>query len=353
MSENRKPRSLFFSLLLVSAGLLLFMINTGKVQGGIWENARIFWPVILIIGGLDGIYRRDGWVGPLVLLGMGTVFLLGNLHILESGGLSLLVKFWPLILVAIGLDVILGRQRSVWNSLIRIALGLFLVGAIIWLTSFSPWMGVGMKSVPFSQKLDQAAHSKVTFSMAIGEMDLSGGAARDILVSGNAGLPGELTLIPLYLAPKDGTSSLLLEEKGTVIGPISSDSKPWNFDINSTIPIDLQAELGVGKMKIDLTGTHVGDLQTEIAVGTSILTFSEGVDVNAIIKGAIGEVIIEIPKGSEVTMQVDKAITSLTLPDGYSRNGDSIYSPGASSIASKIDLQIDWAIGSIVIREIN
>ncbi|MCK7476129.1 MAG: DUF5668 domain-containing protein [Rhodopseudomonas palustris] len=105
MADYRKPRSLFFPLLLIAVGLLIFLVNIGKIEGTTWDNLLKFWPVILIAAGLDGIYKRDGWVGPLVLLGFGTILLLGNLGILAQNGFSLLWRLWPVLLVAIGLDI--------------------------------------------------------------------------------------------------------------------------------------------------------------------------------------------------------------------------------------------------------
>lgn len=351
--KDKKPGSLFFPLLLVALGVFIFLINIGTVSGTLWENLMQYWPVILIIAGLDGLYKRDGWVGPLVLLGLGTVMLLGNLHYLSYGGFALFLRLWPILLVAIGLDVIFGHRGSVWSNLFRVIIGLALVGGIVWLATLSPFFSVGMKSVDFEQKLDKATSSDLRFAMAVGEMKLSGGADKDMLVSGSAGLPKEMNLEPHYSEPVDGKSSLFLEGNGVVIIPINTNISPWIFDLNSEIPMELSTELGVGQMRIDLTGTNVNEITTEMGVGQTILTLPSGMDVDAAVSGAIGELVIRVPAGAEVVIKTDKAIVGSSIPDGYVRDHDTIRSPEAKPGADKITIQVDLAIGSIAIEEID
>jgi hypothetical protein len=351
MNETKKPKSLFFPMLLIAVGVFIFLINIGSVPGTTWENLVQYWPVILIIGGLDGLYKHDGWVGPLVLLGFGTLLLLGNLHYLQYGGFALLLRLWPVLLVAIGLDVILGHRGSIWSNLIRIFLGLVLVGAIVWLATLSPFFSMGMKAVPFDQTLDNATQSDLTFSVAVGQLNLAGGAAEDMLVSGTAGLPREMTLAPEYTSPKNGKSELVLEGNGVVILPINSTTSPWNFDLNSSIPIQLNTDMGVGDMQINLSGTNVNQIDTEMGVGLTTLTLPLGVDVKATVSGAVGELVIRVPKGSNVTITIDKGLIGTDIPNGYVRKGSSIRSPQGNSTGSKITINADLAVGSLVIEE--
>ncbi len=352
MNDERKPRSLFFPMLLVAVGVFLFLINIGTIPGTTWQNMLQYWPVILIIGGLDGLYKRDGWIGPLVLLGLGTVLLLGNLHYLNYSGFALLLRLWPILLIAIGLDVVFGHRGSIWSNLFRVMVGLLLVGGIVWLAALSPTFSIGMKTVPYEQSLDQATQSELRFSVAAGELIVTGGADKDLLVSGTAGLPKEMNLSPNYSAPNNGRSSLTLEGNGVVIVPINTNINPWDFDINSEIPIDLQAEVGVGELRIDLTDTKVSKIDTELGIGQTILTLPAGEDVDGVVEGAIGSLVIRIPEGSNVLINMDKALVGTSIPAGYVRDHDVIRSIESAPGASQITLNVELAIGGLVIEEI-
>jgi hypothetical protein len=352
MNEFRKPKSLFFPLLLIAAGVFIFLINIGTIQGTTWDNLLQYWPVILIIGGLDGLYKRDGWVGPLVLIGLGTVLLLGNLHYLATGGFALLLRLWPILLVAIGLDIAFGHRSSAWNNIIRVFLGILLVAAIVWLAVASPF-SAGLKSVEFGQPLDNAERSDITFTIPAGEFILGGGAEKSMLVTGTAGLPKEMEFNPLYVAPKNGKSVLTIEGNGVVILPLNSSSLPWDFRLNSQIPINLLTKLGAGEMRFDLTGTKVASIKSELGVGMMTITLPAGMDVDANLRAAVGELVVRIPKGSEVVITTHTAIGSTNIPAGYTKSNGVIRSLANSSDAHKITINMELAIGTLIVQEID
>ena len=49
-------------------------------------------------------------------------------------------------------------------------------------------------------------------------------------------------------------------------------------------------------------------------------------------------------------LEVSKALSSLTIPSDFDRQGDYYYSPGYEAAEMAIDLDISQAIGSIVVR---
>ena len=63
-------------------------------------------------------HERKGFVWPLILIFVGSIFLLNNLEILPWGIWDNLWKFWPIILVLIGFNMIFGES----------GLGSFIVG---------------------------------------------------------------------------------------------------------------------------------------------------------------------------------------------------------------------------------
>jgi hypothetical protein len=348
MDKFQKPRSLFFPLLLVAIGIFLLLSNLGSLQNTAWENMITYWPLLLIIGGLDGLYRRDGWVGPLVVIGLGTILLLGNLHYLQWGSLDLLLRFWPVLLVAWGLDIAFGHNGSLWSTLVRVALGLALVAGIVWLSIASPFSDA-LKKVNFNQSLDGATQSKVTFSVAAGQLTFSGGADNNTLVSGSIGLPKEETIAPEYVSPKDGSSQYSIEGAGVVVFPLGS-SIPWNLKLNSIIPIDFTSRLGVGNMVVDLSDVKVSDFQTSMGVGRTVVTVPTTGNVTGKAQVAVGELVVRVPKGKDVILHTSTGVTSIQLPKGYTNSAGVIRS-GMSGDES-INLNIGVAVGSLVVQEI-
>ena len=348
MNEYRKPRSLFFPLLLIFIGALIFLVNTGRVEGTAWDNLLKFWPIILIAGGLNGLYRRDGWVGPLVVLGLGTILLLGNFDILAQDGFILLLRLWPVILVGIGLDILFGHNRSIWNTLLRIGLGLALVGGILWLAMTSPNTN-SVRFVPYEQSLDAATSSDISLQVALGKVSVEGGAESSQLISGTVGVPQDNDLSIDYRKPTAGQSRLTLEGNSVSYAPITAGAYPWALKINSSIPVTLSVEQAVGIQELNLENLTVSEFNTELAVGTATITLPGGSDVTGKIECAVGQVIIRIPRGSNVIIQTDTAVVPVSIPQNYVRSGDRIeYLAGSGN---KATLEVDIAVGSLIIEE--
>jgi hypothetical protein len=348
MGEFRKPRSLFFPLLLISVGLLFFLVNIEKIEGTTWDNLLKFWPVILVIGGIDGLYKRDGWVGPLVLLGFGTVLLLGNLGILAQNGFALLLRLWPILLVAIGLDIAFGHRNMLWSTLVRIGLGLALVAGIFWLAMTTP-VNSSMRSIPFEQSLDGATTSDISMTMAVGKLDLVGGADAAKLITGTAGVARGSDLDANYTKPADGTSTLALKGSGVSYIPINAGSYPWTFKINSSIPVILNIEQAVGMQSFYLESVKATELNSALAVGTIMVTIPKDTKFTGKIECAVGQVVIRIPRGSNVVIHTDTALVPIKIPSTYKHSGDTIeYLAGSGN---KVTLEIDIAVGSLVIEE--
>lgn len=351
MSGYGKPRSLFMPLLLVTGGVFILLINLGTIEGTTWENLVMYWPVILILAGLDGLYKRDGWVGPLVLLGLGTLLMLGNLHYLPTGAWPLFIRLWPVLLVAIGLDIAFSRRDSAWNTIFRVGMGVLLVAVIAWLAISSPF-ATGIKTEIIKQSLDGVTESEITFAMPVGNLNISGGAEPDQLISGEVGLPKNMVIKPEYSRPSSGRSELFLDGEGVVFLPTSSVTPPWDFKLNSTIPIEIKANIGAGKMAFDFSGTTGITTEAKMAVGSMTMILPCETDSKASVALPVGVVNLKIPEGCNVTINLDTGLTFVDLPDNYSRNDDVVRNRLSTASGGNLELNVELAVGSLTIQEI-
>src|SRR5690348_2141691 len=76
-----------------------------------------------------------GAIGALILIAVGTIFLLNNLGLLPPDVWQNLWRFWPAILILIGLQMVLGK--NIGANLIVLIVGLAFIGLII-LLSLTP-----------------------------------------------------------------------------------------------------------------------------------------------------------------------------------------------------------------------
>jgi LiaI-LiaF-like transmembrane region len=74
--------------------------------------------------------RAPSLFWPIVLIGVGIIWLLSNLGLLNVNGWALLVRLWPIIFIVIGLDILFARS-GIWGAIASAILGLLVVGGVI------------------------------------------------------------------------------------------------------------------------------------------------------------------------------------------------------------------------------
>lgn len=342
--QNWRRHSIFWPLLLIAAGVLLFANNIGSLPGSSWEAILNLWPVILIAAGLDGFWRGEGYTGATVVTGLGVLFLLGNLGYLTLSAWDLILRLWPLIIVAVGLDLLLGKRRP-WSAIAGILVGLVITGGIFWLVVNSSFT-TNYESQEVSLNRSGANAARGTISLPVGKLNLSAGAEGDVLLSGS------LKTNSRDVSLTGGTNSFKLEGRGMrgfVPFTNRGGQEEWTVQLNTEPGYDLDIKLAVGDSTLDLTGLKISSLTVETAVGKTVLTLPENGSFTGKIKAAIGLTEIWVPKGAPVRILFERALTSTTQPPDYSVSGRTVSSPTYTG-ASGIDLTVSAAIGAINVR---
>ena len=68
-NKYRYQRSYFGPILLITIGVLFLGSNLGLIPGSEWGAIWKLWPLLLIIAGLDDLFRRKGVAWPVLLIG--------------------------------------------------------------------------------------------------------------------------------------------------------------------------------------------------------------------------------------------------------------------------------------------
>lgn len=95
----------FIGLFLILLGIGFLMDQFGYFDFG--DLMSTYWPSILILLGISGLLdRKSSKTGSLILIAIGLMFQVNNLDILEVNVFRL---FWPIILIIIGLNLIFSK----------------------------------------------------------------------------------------------------------------------------------------------------------------------------------------------------------------------------------------------------
>lgn len=354
MSEHevrprRKERpSFIWPLILIILGAVFLLSNLGVLDENIWDNIWRYWPVLLIAIGLDGLFRRNEIAGPVFMIGLGILFLLSSAGWIGWQSWNLLWRLWPILLVAVGIEIIIGR-RSLWISLAAVVVIVATLGGLVWfLGGVSQIQGVALTEESVNQPLEGIIQAEIIINPALGELNIGKNQDPRVLIQGSLNFHKSLRVYSDYQV-RGLTGTYKIESQSIGVIP-SGQFWGWDLDLTDSIPLDVDLSMGVGEMNVDLSELVLTRLDVSQAVGKVAVALPEREDYKADLSQAVGSIEVVVPESAGVRIEISRAITSLSMPSTFERRGDYYYSPNYDQAETKIELQISQAIGSIEVQ---
>jgi len=355
MSETNQPRrrgrgSIFFALLLVILGVIFLLSNTGVIEGDAWSLIWQFWPLLLIVIGLDSIYKREGLVAPTFMIGIGVIFLLANLGYLSVNVWRMVLTLWPILLIAIGFDILVGR-RSIWAAIAGIILILIILAGSLWLFGVSASQGNLVQGEAIQQSLEGATRAEVKIDTGAGDIQIGATDLSEILIVGSVPARSNQRIESSYTVNNGVGNYLIRDSSSTFFFPGTNPGQmAWDLNLTDAIPLDLTLNLGAGNLDADLSKLDLDSLFINTAVGSTSVSLPAQDDLVVGTNGAIGQILVTIPEGVGVRVQAETALVSVQMPPGFVRQENVYQSPDYELATQQVDMTIKLAIGSVVVR---
>jgi len=349
--KQSKPyrRSFFFPLLLVFAGILFLLNNFGVLRGDLWETIRIYWPVILIVLGLDSLFRKEGLVGPIFLMGLGVLIIFYNLGYLQINIWQALLILWPIMLIAVGVDMIFGRRSLLWSMIGMVLIIVLLVGAFLLFSSRTQELTGGRVESVF--ELSEVNELEINVSKSIGSISVEGarqvGAEEEIVIASSSNTIQEVD------HSGDQAEITIVDDGNPYYPGKSTNDWQWLITIPANIPSMLNVNSGLGTTHLNLGNTLVNDLNAEFGIGSNELYIHLDDQFAGKLEGGVGLIIINIPPKLPVRINTDTALVLVDVPGNYRKTESGYVSSNFRSDADYAELFIDLGIGVLVIRDSN
>jgi len=287
----------------------------------------------------------------IILLFLGIVFLLQNLGALPWGLWGSLWRFWPVLIIIIGLGILL-RRYNVWLlSLLILAVLCACLGIAIWQYGPSPPAGVVTES--YSEPLGNIERAEI-------EVDFTGGS---------------LTVVSL-----PSTSPSFVEASSEVrngIGGIRADFHRQNsegrlFLTTERVDKKLWGEVGI-RWEVRLTRNAALMLNIKSAASNIALDFGELVIAQLRLDMDAGNCTVRMPTSAGTThayIDADAANIEVTIPEGvaariradidlsnldidesrFPKRGDYYVSQNFEIANNRIDLEINCDVGRVEVK---
>lgn len=294
--------------------------------------------------------RGGSIVLPLILIAAGLLVLAGNLGWMDWSTLWSIVELWPVLLIAVGVDLLTqGRYRLIVAIVTVAVVALALMGRLPFLsTSTGPAPEVHDVHVP----LDAAEHAEIDIRVGVSELRLSSQSDSDTLVSGTVRTGrGESFRMNTRLDGETKVVTLRSEQQGISTGP--SGGRGWNLSLAPRVPLDLTISTGVGRGQFDLEDLVISDLEVDAGVGETIANLPPPRDgsYEASFETGVGATTVRVPANAAVRVEIDKGLGSVTVRGGFDALGDDVYeTPGFEDADERIEIQIDGGVGAITIE---
>jgi len=312
--------------------------QSGAIIGGIWliGLGLIFlaqqlldlpwsraWPLFLILAGIGlGARQLLGWgrragrspiaglIGPLILIGLGVVFLVNNTGLwrIELG------QLWPLVLVAIGV--------------------LLLIGAVL--------PGSRGSTDSLSLDLEGLTDAEVRLRFGAGELRVAAGSP-DKLVE------GEFSGGVVTRRPSPNRVDLQPDTDGGA-WPWGGERLDWRVGLSPTPLLDLRLEGGASRAELDLRQVRVRRLDLKTGASQTTVWLPEAAGETSVSADAgAAQLNFHVPAGVAARIRSQMVVGSSQIDQArFPSSGSGRYeSPDYATATNRVDLEIRGGVGSV------
>jgi hypothetical protein len=300
--------------------------------------------------------RRNGppIVGPVILIGAGVLFLLNNLGIVDWGIWQSLWRLWPIVLIAIGLDLLIGRR----NPLVSLAIVVLVIGAgAAVLVTTGGIRGAGnIESSGLSVPLASAKAADVDIDFGMGNLTVDGNGESGQLAVGTLEFWQNLGAPRQDVDASGDTVQLRLAQRPNIGFPWFGETGQgvdWTIHLSPDVPVDLKADLGAGNAELDLSRLQLSDLEVKAGAGNTTVTFPENAgDLSANIDGGVGNITLHVPDGVEARIKIDSGVGNVAVDSRFSKDGDRYVTSGYnnSSPGERVDIDLKMGVGDVKVQ---
>jgi len=283
------------------------------------------------------------------LLFLGVVFLLQTLNVLPWGLWETLWRFWPVLIIIIGLGILL-RHYNVWLvSLVVVAILGACLGIAIWQYSSSPPPGIESYSKPLGDM--ERAQIVVDFtagSITIGS--LPPGSPNFVEADSEARDSGGSMNVDFYQQDSEGRLYLSTQRVNPPFW--GGDAIRWEISFTRNIPLTLNIKSAASTIELSLSELRVTELQLDIDAGNCKVTMPSSTGTtHAYIKSDVANIEINVPDGVAAKIWLDADLSVSDVDESrFPKQGDYYISDNFETAQNWIYLEIESDVGRVQVK---
>jgi hypothetical protein len=282
-------------------------------------------------------YRSLFW--PILLIGIGVIWLLSNMNLIPGISLGVLLRLWPVLLIVAGLDMIFGRISPLVGALIGVLAIIFIVVLLFAAPALGLPAAPQVVTEQFIEPLGQAASATVVLDLSSPRTSIRSISGTENLLDATLDHLGDVSLTSSGVENRRVT----LRRTGTTANwfdTLGSGPMRWNIGLSSEIPLDLTIDSSSGGGDFNLSGLMLSRLVIDSGSGSIGVNLPETDDgYGARVDSGSGSVDIAVPC-SNIELRLDGGSGSVRIdapPDCPLRV--EVLRGGSGSVNVRSDLQ--------------
>lgn len=303
--------------------------------------------------------RHRAFIGPVILIGIGVLFLVANL-VPSFNPWLILTRYWPVILIVIGLGKLWdyyayrrsggGGASDISGMLIAVILLMLLLGLGVWRTGRRNSTVIGNeKHDTKSVDLQGATAVTANLNFPAGQLDIDGGSSHLV--------DADFTYNDAGAAPQfdynvsSGHGQLNVNENNDRVHFGTHDAR-WDLHFNNNVPLDLTLQMGAGESNLRMADLNLTHLEVHMGVGQMLLdlTGQRKQNLSADIHGGVGQARIQLPRDVGVRAHATGGIGGIDA-HGFTKEGDDYVNAAYGKTPASIDLSVEGGIGEIDLEQ--
>lgn len=294
---------------------------------------------------------RSYFKGIIIIL-LGVILLANNFQILPWSVWYELLRLWPAILIAIGIDLIFRKSSLSFLQILSPLVIIAAIGGAVYLSQADRAYEITDRALRFEQPLSpELKQADIEISFGAGILRLEGGSA--YLFEGDFTTPSWLRPKMRYkVVGEKGFLELTEEgERGRFQFSQLGKEHSWNLRLNNEIPLTLKIETGASSNYLDISSLKVTYLELEAGASKNEIKFGSLNSIQAKIEVGVSQIKLFIPRSIGIRIEADTALTSNNFNKlGLVKQGDVYTSRDYLTAETRLDLELEAGVSSVTVE---
>ncbi len=281
----------------------------------------------------------------IVLLIAGVILLLQTTGVLPWDLWISLWRFWPLLVIALGIHILFGRRIGWWATVLAMVAILVAVGGALVL-------GAGNEQ-PISsvaEPLNGIQSADVSIKFGAGDLKVNSlPTGSPNLVEGQFGTEGHGARVQLVRSQNTGKLTIS-PNRQPWIRWFSKAS--WDIFLSQTPKLTLELDGGAANVKLDTRDLKVTQLDLNVGAASAEITLpAKAGDVSSTIKAGAADITIIVPEGVAAKIKKHTGVSSFAIDAGrFPLSSDVYVSPDFDTAKNRVTIDLSVGAATVTIR---